>query len=261
MSILLGKSFINVIVSEIKLVTFRFSFTYYNGGAMKITQSENAVIDHIREKLVASQKALQEALNVSHMTVVRALTKFGYHSSYNKNSAYYTLAGIPTFDANGLWSHKDIHFSRYGTLQSTLLSLVKKSPSGFTVQELERLLEAKTGNLLCRLCREKRISRFYFGRNAVYVSVNRASIQETARRIQRQKPEAPAHVTISDHDSQFPAGVDALRVVAVLVEFIKTPTKTAASVSQTLQARGIAIPATQVRTVIQFYSLEKKTAR
>ena len=56
-----------------------------------LTIKEKSVVDQLREWKVATKKRLCHHLQISHMTVVRALKKFGYYTSYNKNSAFYTL--------------------------------------------------------------------------------------------------------------------------------------------------------------------------
>ena len=68
---------------------------------------------------------LQRQFQVCHMTVFRALKKYGYHTSYNHNAGYYTLAGLPQFDDRGLWAYRDVRFSRWGTLPESLVALVQ----------------------------------------------------------------------------------------------------------------------------------------
>ena len=96
-------------------------------------------------------------LKISHMTVVRALKKFGYYSSYNKNSSFYTLRDTPDFDSYGLWAYNDIRFSRNFTLDKTIVSIVDDSESGFTAEELERLLKTNVKNLLSRLVSKRQV--------------------------------------------------------------------------------------------------------
>ena len=89
------------------------------------TIKEKSVVDQLREWKVATKKRLCHKLQISHMTVVRALKKFGYYTSYNKNSAFYTLHDIPEFDTHGLWALRDIYFSRYATLDETIVALLR----------------------------------------------------------------------------------------------------------------------------------------
>jgi hypothetical protein len=84
-----------------------------------LTKKETAVIEKMREIKVTTKKKLCNQLEISHMTVVRALKKFGYYTSYNKNSAFYTLHETPVFNRNGLWAYEDIRFSKFITLEKT----------------------------------------------------------------------------------------------------------------------------------------------
>ena len=112
---------------------------------MPLTAKEQAVVHSLRRWRVCTLKVLCEHLDISHMTVVRALKKYGYHTSYNKNSAYYTLKDIPAFDVHGLWAHGDVRFSEHGTLMETILVMVNQAGAGYTVREIEKELGTKVG--------------------------------------------------------------------------------------------------------------------
>ena len=45
---------------------------------MELTRKESDVVQRLRRKRVATMKALRHELAISHMTVVRALRKYGY---------------------------------------------------------------------------------------------------------------------------------------------------------------------------------------
>jgi hypothetical protein len=74
-------------------------------------------------------KQLRHQFQVSHMTVVRALKKFGYFASYNHNAFYYVLWDVPQFDDWGLWAYRDVRFSRYRTLPATIVALTARPRS------------------------------------------------------------------------------------------------------------------------------------
>lgn len=227
---------------------------------MNVTKTENIIIEHLRKLRIATKTDLCSTFQVSHMTVVRALKKYGYYTSYNMNSAYYVLKDTPEFDEYGLWFYKDVYFSRYGTLGETLVTLVEMSPSGLAVNELEPKLRVKVGNFLSCLCRQKCLARFYAGRQVVYLSINpqQRSSQEVRR--QRQLEEARALIHAKRREGKkLPEGFDAITVISILIQMIKAPKSSIASISQTLQKRELKITAEQVRNVIEFYSLQKKT--
>jgi len=228
---------------------------------MNLTATEGKVIDLLRRWQIGTKKALCNELLISHMTVVRALKKYGYHSSYNANAAYYTLWDIPTFDEDGLWSHKQIYFSRDGTLEGTVVGLIERSADGFMVSELEKRLGTKVANVLCGLCRKGRIERYCRGRYAVYISADRERGSSQRARREQQLEAAQAVVTARKSGKiELPQGLDVVVVIRLLVQMIKTPKASVASLSQALQAQGVAIDAEQLRSTIAFYCLEKKGA-
>lgn len=226
---------------------------------MHYSKKEQAVVEFLQKRYVATKKALCTQLLISHMTVVRALSKYGYYSSCNWNSAYYTLADIPVFDSEGLWSYQGVCFSRFGTLEATIAALVDRSEKGFTVKEMEEHVGTKVNNLLCKLCRNGRIRRFYQGRCAVYTSVNAHVASEQSSRREQQIAALEGGRTVAKAEpAELPEGLDTMRVIHLLVQMIRTPDANPASLSQTLQAAGIRITADEVRRIIQFYSLKKK---
>jgi hypothetical protein len=116
-------------------------------------------------------RQLRHQFQVSHMTVFRALRKLGYHTSYNHNAGYYTLTDVPQFDDWGLWTYRDVRFSRTGSLVDTLVGLVSQSPGGLTVGELEQRLHTPLASLLSRLVQQGRLQRHVLqGRQVIYLS-------------------------------------------------------------------------------------------
>jgi hypothetical protein len=224
-----------------------------------LTKKETAVIENLREYTVATKKKLCDQLEISHMTLVRALKKIGYHRSYNKNSSFYTLQGIPDFDRNGLWAYKDVYFSQYITLEKTIISLVDRSDAGFTKKELERLLKTNVKNTLSKLISKNRVKRCYAGRYVVYLSCDRliSSKQDVCRKKRLEKSKTASAVQRQE-TKRLPENLDALTVIRILIQMIEFPSASVASISQSLQRQGFSVTAIKVRRVIEFYSLEKK---
>jgi len=228
---------------------------------MRFTSKEQAVIDTLLECQVCTLKDLREHLEISHMTVVRALKKYGYHTSYNKNSAYYTLRDIPAFTANGLWTYGDVRFSVHGTLLETIVVMVNQSCMGYTVHEIEKPLGTKVGNLLCRLGKQKRLGSYYEGRYAVYVSIDpQRQLKQKTQRKQHMEKARKAAGSLRRLRTDMPEGIDAVSIISVLIRMIQMPNASTASLSRSLQSRDIAITAEQIRGITDFYALEKKTA-
>lgn len=227
-----------------------------------MSAKQQAVIGLLKQERVAKLERIQRRLGVSHMTVFRALRAYGYLTSYNANSSYYTLRDIPVFDHNGLWWYEAIGFSRAGTLGATIVELVERSSGGVTRLELEGKLQTRVHNQLSLLCRAGRLGRFSWQGHSVYVSAEagRRAGQERACRGAETERGASSDA-LAEGEWRVPSGLEASAVMRLLVEMIRTPKASPASFSLRLQARGVAVRAEDVRRVAEFYSLEKKTGR
>ena len=136
-----------------------------------LTDREQKLVNWLRTRKVATMRHLQHQFQICHMTVFLALKKVGYHTSYNRNAGYYTLADVPKFDDGGLWAYRDVRFSLAGTLLETLVALATQAPAGLTVGELEERLQTPVANLLSRLVQHGRLQRQVLrGRHVVYLS-------------------------------------------------------------------------------------------
>jgi len=225
----------------------------------KFSDKENRVIGYLHQVKVTTNSDIIQKLEVSKRTINRALNKYGYYSSYNNNASYYALKDIPQFNECGLWKYNDIGFSKYRSITETIVRLVDKSEAGFTNIEMSQLLETETKNLLSRLCRQKRLDKFYCGHQAVYLSADLGQqiTQKESRKQQyvlRQQQQRQIHLRAGI----LPHGIDVRAVIFVLLHMIKKPSASIASISMSLQGKHVNVSAKQVRTIISFYGLEKK---
>ena len=220
-----------------------------------LTDTEQNVVRWLRQEKVATMLQLRQHFHVSHMTVVRALKKHGYFSSYNHNGMYYVLHDLPQFDDWGLWSWRDIRFSQAGTLQNTVLRLVEQSPAGRTTQELATRLLVDVAHLLSRLVRQRRLTQQALaGRHVVYLAADPEPAQQ--QWLQRQQlPVAPAALA---GRVGLPAGVAAASVIDILRQMILAPDGRPDLWTRQLKARGVPVAERDVRRVIEHYALEKK---
>lgn len=219
-----------------------------------LTGGEQKVIGWLRKTTVATMKQIRHQFRISHMTVVRALKKFGYYASYNYNAAYYVLRDVPEFDDLGLWAHRDVRFSRYRTLPATIVAVVEKAPTGLTVAELEERLQTKVANVVSRLVSEGLVQRErVVGRQVVYLASEPAvSTLQLQQRQQRLQEEAARGTT------GLPSGCSATEVIEVLHEMLIKSDDKPERLSRRIQARGTRVTASQVRRVLDHYALEKK---
>jgi hypothetical protein len=118
------------------------------------------------------------------MTVFRKLAALSYLTSYSHRGAYYTLPSIAHFDPQGLWSCRDIWFSRHGTLLDTLVAWVRQAPAGHFASELEALLHVPVKDALRTLAERGGLSRHALDERWLYCSPDRARQRE--QRLARQ---------------------------------------------------------------------------
>lgn len=219
-----------------------------------LTDREQRIVDWLRARKMATMRHLQHQFQVCHMTVFRALKKYGYYSSYNHNAGYYTLADVPEFDDWGLWAYRDVRFSRAGTLLETLVALVAQAPAGATVGELEERLQTPVANLLSRLVQRGRLERRVLrGRHVVYLSPDAEQ-----SRPQWQQRQQDVQAVIARAATGLPVGCPAPRVIAVLRQMILAPEGDPEQWARQLQSQGTPVTAGQVRQVQAHYALEKK---
>jgi DNA-binding MarR family transcriptional regulator len=219
-----------------------------------LTDREQRIVNWLRTRKIATMRHLQHQFQVCHMTVFRALKKSGYHTSYNHNAGYYTLAGLPQFDDWGLWAYHEVRFSRWGTLLETLVALVQQAPAGLTASELEERLQTPVANLLARLVQHGRLQRQPLsGHRVVYLTAaTEAGRQQWEQRQQQQAAAAEKQA------AALPAGCPAPVVIAVLRQMILAPEESPEQGARQLQAAGLRVTARQVSRVREFYALGKK---
>ncbi len=149
--------------------------------------SSQPLVDLIREQKVVMYADLQNALGpVSRQTVYRKMVEIGVRSSYSHGGRYYTLDECADYDANGLWSYGEIHFSRHNTLNDTLVYLVDQSPRGLFARDLKQIVKLEVLTVLHRLTKTDRMFRSKIGDHYVYFSTN-----ADRRRRQRHRFAAP----------------------------------------------------------------------
>jgi hypothetical protein len=118
------------------------------------------LVELLRERKIATMPELKAVLKTDvDVTVFRKLREVPYRTSYSHGGSFYTLDEIAEFDALGLWSHREVHFSVHGNLLSTLEAFLNESEAGHFVSELENLLQVGVKESLLKLVRRERIAR------------------------------------------------------------------------------------------------------
>jgi len=212
------------------------------------SEAAKALTKLFNRDVVQDLEALFNALGTtSRMTVFRRLKAVGYLSSYTHAGRYYTLAGLPEFDDNGLWLHQGVGFSQAGTLKQTVAVLVHESDAGCTHSELESRLRVRVHNALLGLVRGQYIVRERVGGPFVYLSA--APDRQVTQLASRRALVAFAPVARSP--------VPAELVIAVLVETLQASEGLAPSsvVAARLAARGEGVTTEQVEQVYREHGL------
>jgi hypothetical protein len=133
----------------------------------------------LNDQKVATMPQLKDALGTSvSYTVLRKLTPLGYRSSYSHGGTFFTLDSIAHYDEWGLWSYRDIHFSRQGTLLNTAEVLVTQSPAGYQVPELEAVVHVAVKDALRQLVQVGRLFRQEWEGRYLYCALDRRRRQE-----------------------------------------------------------------------------------
>jgi len=124
---------------------------------------------YFKRNKIATLDRLRRALgNPGERTVFRKLKSLDYLSSYSHRGMYYTLQSIAKFNTEGLWSHRAVWFSRFGSLLDTAEAFVENSEAGYSSAELNEALHVETKHCLLKLVRAGQLSREKFQGCYVY---------------------------------------------------------------------------------------------
>lgn len=149
------------------------------------------------QRTITTVPELEAALGAAgRRTVFRRLAELDYRTSYSHRGAYYTLDSLARFDAQGLWSYRDAHFSRYGTLLDTATELVTRAPAGYFADELESVVHVAVKDALRHLVETGRLQRRPCPDRYLYGAADRARWQEQWAARQAQADELPAAIAL-----------------------------------------------------------------
>jgi len=212
-----------------------------------IYSSDDLVQSFYRNKVLTKQQ-LQDLWGCSTMTGWRILRRHGYITSYNLRGKFYTLDDVAEFDGHGIWSYRNIRFSRYGTLYNTIRALVASSTSGLNTDELEKILGVNIRSALSRLYAQNRINREKIEGVFVYLAQ-----QEMNR--QKQLKQRNVEVKLARKEDVLP---EPSLIIAVLVELIQRIELEPKQLTRRLLRKGIKISTAQIQTIFLHYGLDNK---
>ena len=194
---------------------------------------------------VLTMAELAKILICSVITVRRRLKEWRAYTSYNKNGRYYTLPSIPKFNKKGIWTYKDILFSRYGTLKNTIIALADKSKKGLTHSELEEIIGMNPKCFMARFKEVPGLRKEKYKNQIVYFSADPDTYK--SQKEKRFPPESSA--------PKLPT--DAMTIV-ILVELIQNPGISIEALSSRLHDQGYKIEANTIGNLFKHYNISKK---
>src|ERR1700694_1946800 len=141
-----------------------------------------ALRKHLLRHKIATLPELKTALGAAtDLTVFRKLKLLDYLSSYTHRGRYYAFREIARFDEAGLWSPDAAWFSRYGTLVSTIETLVNQSPRGYFADELADTLHAEVQDPIHYMVRAVRLHRSAVTGRFLYTSAEGRQARDQLR--------------------------------------------------------------------------------
>lgn len=198
-----------------------------------------------KESKVLTLEQVSKIRQCSIRTVQRQFAGLSVFRSYNKNSRYYTLTGIPRFNTNDIWEYREILFSRFGDLRKTVRHLVADSECGLNGNEIGDIVKLQPRSFMHHFSELDGVFREKYGGVYVYFSSDPVVYERQSRKRSR----ICEIQNIQDADA-----------VKLLVAYIKNPQASATELSETLaRENNCHIAPTDIVNFLSFHDLLKKT--
>jgi hypothetical protein len=152
---------------------------------------------------------------------------------------------VVQFDADGLWRHRGVFFSRHGSLTETVVALVGGSPAGLTAAELGRKLGVNAYSFISRFAAHPGLTRERLGGRHVYFSSDPG--------VRGRQAEARGR-TLAAAEAALPSDAEAVQVFA---EMIRHPELEPDETSRRLAARGVRVDAARIQRLLDRHGLAK----
>lgn len=189
---------------------------------------------------------LAHSLGYALISVRRFLNRIGYFRSYTHNGKWYTLRDSPRFNRDGIWHHKDIGFSKHGSLTATIGYLVGRSPTGLSARELAEKLQHPCHAVLTILHKGQELDRVKVTGEFRYLA--------TEEQINRRQREQAALVLPPGPTTS----LSTQAAIWVLVAYIKDPGLSFEQIAARLQEqRKVAVATESIQRFFQEHDLKK----
>jgi hypothetical protein len=207
-------------------------------------ENKDKILKWFQDKKVVTLDELAHRLKRCRRTAQRQLKQWQAINSYNKNGRYYTLPDVPQFDSNGLWSYREIRFSRYGNLTQTLTTLVANSKAGLNAAEITKLLALSPRSFLSSFREHPDLKREKHQGCFVYFS-SKPTIHK------QQKNQRLTMIS----STKLPSDIEA---ITILVETIKHPELSIKKLSAKLRTRKYNITPEAISNLFTYHGLTVK---
>ena len=201
-----------------------------------------------RRLRIMTADQLADHLRCSIPTVRNRLKSWAALTSYNRNGRYYALSDVVNLDEDGLWKHKGVFFSRYGTLKNTVRSLVAGSAAGLDAREIGTLVGLPARSFMAQLKKIPGLRREKYEKRFVYYGDEEDTYRsQGAHRRQESKSRPP----------ELPSDMEA---IFILVDRIRHPDSSLEQCARRLRRRGRGVSIAVIRDLLAYHGIEKKTA-
>jgi hypothetical protein len=209
-------------------------------------EKENKTIKLFKRKKTMTVQELSMLMDCSIPTIRKRLTQWRVYTSYNKNGRYYVMPEIPKFDKTGLWNHRDIRFSRFGTLKQTVIQLVKTSEKGLSASDVGVLVGLNPRSFMLQFRDIPEILREKIEGKYIYFSAT-----NTEYLIQKERREKAVKKSLL----QLPSDSEA---IIIFVDIIKHPGTTIKDCVSRLRRKGIASKEKTIKLLLEYHNIYLK---
>ncbi len=213
------------------------------------------IIEMFREQKLMTLDTLSVKAQCSGKTILRRLKEHGYCTSYNMNGRYYTVPEITTFDEDGFWKYGNVCFNKFGRLREIMKKMIESSEMGYTVEELNKIINVNCDSHVLKFVREGIIARRKYGDFYIYFSTDKKkqNIQAEKREqhiMTKEIPELDEYLSIQTIDEKL--------IINILIEFINNRKATTEEITEILKKKNIRTKKEIVGEIFRRYNLLKK---
>ncbi len=178
-------------------------------------------------------------------TAQRQFAELAVLRSYNKNSRYYTLPEIPKFNVHGIWSYRNIFFSKYGDLRQTVKHMILASEDGLSGNEIGDIVNLLPRSFMHHFRDVEGVFREKHG--GLYIYFSNAPTIYARQIIKRVQADDVKRIS------------DAI-AIKILVVYIKHPELSEEELSSILRReQNLEISPSMITKLLSFHGLLKKT--